>query len=129
MSAAVHLDEASVEALAQRVAELLRNGNRSANGKPSGDSPEGADTLVDTAEVARRFNVSRAYVYEHADDLGAVRLGEGPRARLRFDPAVAAERFAASRETRNAVTQSSAPRRRKRSEGNADLLPIRGKSQ
>jgi hypothetical protein len=30
----------------------------------------------------------------HADELGAIRLGAGPRRRLRFDPAVVRERWA-----------------------------------
>lgn len=29
--------------------------------------------------------MSRTWVYEHADELGAIRLGRGPKARLRFD--------------------------------------------
>jgi hypothetical protein len=43
--------------------------------------------LIDTAEVARRFGRSRDWVYEHAADLGVVRLGDGARPRLAFDPA------------------------------------------
>ncbi|MDQ3647482.1 MAG: hypothetical protein M3433_02655 [Actinomycetota bacterium] len=41
--------------------------------------------LVDAATVADALGVSRAYVYANAADLGALRLGTGPRARLRFD--------------------------------------------
>jgi len=41
--------------------------------------------LVDTAAVAHHLGTSRGYVYEHADELGARRLGTGPKARLRFD--------------------------------------------
>ena len=44
------------------------------------------EALIDAAEVARRLGVSREYVYDHAAELGAERLGTGPRARLRFDP-------------------------------------------
>jgi hypothetical protein len=40
---------------------------------------------VDAATVARLFGVERAWVYAHKDELGALRLGEGRRARLRFD--------------------------------------------
>jgi hypothetical protein len=36
------------------------------------------------AKVAEYLNVDRAFVYENADELGARRLGSGPRARLRF---------------------------------------------
>lgn len=42
--------------------------------------------LVTAATLAGLLGVSRDYVYEHATDLGALRLGDGPRARLRFDP-------------------------------------------
>jgi hypothetical protein len=41
--------------------------------------------LVDAARLAERLGVSRDFVYAHADELGARRLGSGPRARLRFD--------------------------------------------
>ena len=68
------LSDADIEAVATRVADLLRTGQASAE-------------LVDATEIARRFGVSRDFVYDHADDLGAVRLGDGPKARLRFDPA------------------------------------------
>ena len=63
-----------VEAIAQRVAELLR--------ADRGPGP----TLLTPTQVADRYAVSRTWVYEHADELGAIRLGDGPRARLRFDP-------------------------------------------
>ncbi len=65
------LDHDDVEAIAQRVAELLR--------------PKVSIGLVAVDEVVARFGVSRSYVYEHARELGAIRLGEGPKARLRFD--------------------------------------------
>lgn len=62
-----------VEAIAQRVAELLRT--------ELGLGPR----LLTPSEVAEQFAVSRTWVYEHADELGAIRLGPGPKARLRFD--------------------------------------------
>ena len=62
-----------VEAIAQRVAELLRT--------ELGPAPR----LLTPSEVAEQFAVSRTWVYEHADELGAIRLGPGPKARLRFD--------------------------------------------
>ena len=40
--------------------------------------------LVDSTALAGLLGVSRDYVYEHADELGAIRLGSGPKARLRF---------------------------------------------
>lgn len=109
MASFVHLDEASVEALAQRVAELLR-GERI--------SPE----LIDAAEVGRRFSVSRDYVYAHAEELGAIRLGTGERARLRFDLARVTEAFAGAEEEQVHPPATSRKGRRSRSE--VDLLPV-----
>lgn len=51
------------------------------------------DRLLTAAEVARRFSVERSWVYAHARELGVVKLGGGPRPRLRFDPAVIAQRL------------------------------------
>ena len=45
------------------------------------------DKMISAAEAARRLGVDRDWVYAHADELGAERLGDGPRPRLRFDPA------------------------------------------
>jgi hypothetical protein len=41
--------------------------------------------LADAAEVARRLRVHENWVYAHAQELGVIRLGEGEKARLRFD--------------------------------------------
>jgi hypothetical protein len=62
-----------VDAIAHRVVELLAEGQQ----------PNPA--LVDAITLARILGVSSAYVYEHADELGAIRLGTGPKPRLRFD--------------------------------------------
>ena len=70
-----------VQAIAQAVVALLR--------EPAATA---VPRLVDAAEVARRFDVGVEWVRENADRLGAVRLGDGPRPRLRFDP----ERVAAA---------------------------------
>jgi hypothetical protein len=51
------------------------------------------DRLLTAAEVADRFSVDRSWVYAHARELGVVRLGRGPRPRLRFDPGVIAQRL------------------------------------
>ena len=66
-----------------------------------------ANVLLD-AELAKQLGVTRTWVYQHADELGARRIGNGPRPRLR-SPAQALEitargaRFAA-------VEWSSRPR-------------------
>lgn len=69
-----------VDALAERMAELLR--------------PEPAHRLVDAATLAGALGVDRSYVYAHAEELGAVRLGGGSKPRLRFDLERAREAFA-----------------------------------
>ena len=78
----VRLAPESVEALAQRLAELLA---------PS--QPSVSRRLLTAAEVSEWWGVERSWVYAHADDLGARRLGAGPRPRLRFDPDEVAERL------------------------------------
>jgi hypothetical protein len=47
------------------------------------------EPLVDAATLAVELGVSRDFVYEHAVELGALKLGSGPKARLRFDPVAA----------------------------------------
>src|SRR3954453_11937011 len=63
-----------VELIAERVLQLLgdRNGNEI--------------QLLTVAQVARRFQVHPSWVYANARRLGALRLGTGPKAPLRFDP-------------------------------------------
>lgn len=74
----------SIEALALRLAELLG----------SSSAPRGANReRISAAEVARLWGVARRWVYDHADELGASRLGSGTRPRLRFDPDEVAERL------------------------------------
>lgn len=70
----MRLDPADVEAIAQRVAELLA----------ARATPEGAVRYVDAAHLAHVLGVERDWVYAHARQLGAIRLG-GPQGRLRFD--------------------------------------------
>jgi hypothetical protein len=109
----VQLDDASVEAVARRVVELL-------------SSESGSEDWIDAAEVARRFSLSRDYVYEHAAEFGAVRLGGGPKARLRFSPAKVTEALGGSlgRESRPKREAVRSVRRGRE----VTLLPIRGKS-
>lgn len=52
---------------------------------PVGPPPE----LIDAAELARRLGIARSTVYANARRFGAIRLGDGPRAPLRFDYAAA----------------------------------------
>lgn len=59
--------------------------------------------------VATHYAVGVHFIYAHADELGAIRLGAGPRPRLRFDPAVVRERWASV----NALPPVGRPRRRR----------------
>lgn len=72
----------AVEALAARLAELIA---------PALDSVP--RQWITAQELARSWGVDRRWVYEHADELGARRLGSGLRPRLRFDPDEVAERL------------------------------------
>jgi hypothetical protein len=63
--------EAIAECLLERVRETLR--------------PHLWIGLADVAEVAQRLRVHENWVYAHAEELGAIRLGGGEKARLRFD--------------------------------------------
>ncbi len=93
------------------------------------------DGLIDAAELARRFGLSRYWIYGHADDIGAIRLGNGPRPRLRFHPQTVAERLTACSPSRRSpppetpVTNPNRRRRRNPPLGTGSgLLPIRGRS-
>jgi hypothetical protein len=79
----VTLDADDIEAVAARVVELLRR------------QPGQPEPYVDAATLARILRVDRGWVYARARELGAVRLGDGPKARLRFDVARARAAFIA----------------------------------
>ena len=67
------MTDPEIEILAQRVAAVLEN-------REAIESPR----FVTASELARILRVSRDFVYSHADRLGVIRLGTGPKARLRF---------------------------------------------
>lgn len=112
-----------VEAIARRVVELL-------------DERERASGLVDAASLAQVLGVSRAYVYEHRGELGAITVGDGARPRLRFDVEKARAAWSARTENERSlaaaadVSGGSAPvvrrRRRAAARSEAGLLPIKG---
>jgi hypothetical protein len=49
--------------------------------------------LIDARELARRLGISRATVYANARRFGAIKLGDGPNAPLRFDYAAVLTSF------------------------------------
>lgn len=111
----IKLAPETIEAISRRVVELLR--------------PEvpARSELVDAAELARRLGIERSWIYSHAIELGVIKLGDGSRPRLRFDPRVAVERIRErSRQDRDATR---APRRSPEPVEGANrprLLPIKG---
>lgn len=81
--------------------------------------------LITASQVAAGLGVTRDWVYEHAAELGAIRLGSGRRPRLRFDPRLVAQAledgFGNRRDRRR-----SRRFRRATSTSDLDLLPIAG---
>ena len=119
----VVLDEGQLEELARLVADRLA-------GQLEQRRADGG--LVTAGELAERLGVDRDFVYEHATRLGAVRLGAGPKARLRFDlgeaeKAITCLSSRGSQAPDPAPALASRPRRRRRSGTTVDLLPIRGR--
>jgi hypothetical protein len=103
-----------VEAIAQRVAELLRTDLGL------------AQRLLTPGQVAEQFAVSRKWVYDHADELGATRLGQGPRARLRFDAEAVAQALAGQEPTSLKPAETSTASSVTESARAGGLLPIYG---
>ncbi len=79
----MRLDPGEAERIAELVAAAIRR--------------EPPARFLDAAAVARMLSVEREWVYEHAVELGAVRLG-GARGRLRFDRDALCRRMAGSAE-------------------------------
>jgi hypothetical protein len=92
----VRLDVVSIDAIAQRVADILRS-----------ESFQTREQLITATDVAARFGVSRSWVYDNAERLGAVRLGTGSKARLRFDPKRVSELMRAKPTARDQLARRS----------------------
>jgi hypothetical protein len=97
-----------VEAVAQRVVELLDE--RDERARFSG--------LVDAQAIADLLDVDRGWVYRHAVELGAVRLG-GETGRLRFDAEAAKAAVARSAGERSDIESACS---------DPEPEPIRGRS-
>lgn len=84
--ALLRFDPEFVDVVARRVIELTRQA-----GPAQG---QGDSDLLTVAEVAARLRVGPNWVYAHKHELGAIKLGDGPKARIRFDPTVVDARLA-----------------------------------
>jgi hypothetical protein len=121
-SVASELAPEAIEQIAQRVAQLLRY-------EPEDREEPGAlPHLVDAGQLARLLGVSRQWVYEHANELGVITIGDGSKPRLRFDPAVAArvlERRKRGAPTRDAtLDEVPRPGRSRRRRTTVPLLSV-----
>jgi hypothetical protein len=116
--AAVELTAESIEQVAERVADLLEQRAEQRRMPSAG--------LVDVAELALYLGVTRAWVYQHAAELGAIRIGSGPRARMRFDLEVAKEMLAEAGRLRSTAEDPPRPARMRQGSSTrpAPLLPI-----
>lgn len=93
------LTERDVEAIADATARKVLDAVR---------EPAKVFGLVGARELAEALGVSLHYVYAHAIELGAMRLGSGPKARIRFDL------DKARRALEERSTRSTAPGRHRR---------------
>ena len=118
-------DDDALDRLADLLAERLAV-------RLSGLAPTRIEPLVDAAEIARLHGKTRSWVYEHAGELGAVRLGSGRRPRLGFSPVrVAAALRKVDEPDPMTLPQIAKPRRgrRRRSDrtpSGAELLRVGG---
>ena len=113
----IRLDPPTTEAIARRVVELLDKRGLQRR------------ELVDAAELGRQFGIERSWVYSHAIELGAVKLGSGSKPRLRFDPEVAARVLRRVGDVPAADPPAPSGKRAgqpRGSEERVELLPIRG---
>ena len=102
-------DDDALDRLADLLAERLAV-------RLSGLAPARGEPLVDAAEIARLHGRTRSWVYEHAGELGAVRLGAGSRPRLGFWPSRVDEYLQAGAELRQPLSAPArpTPQRRRR---------------
>lgn len=105
------LDPEDVEAIAHRVADLVA-------------SRTGTIRYLDTAEVAEALSASEDWVRAHAGELGAIRLGSGPKGPLRFDETKVREALERRRVPEPPKSRRSRRARRVRSADGVDLLPL-----
>ena len=90
-----------IRALAEAVVDVLEERGLLASSAP------GPGLVLTVADVAELLGRGRAWVYDHAAELGAFRFGTGPKARLGFDRH-AIERWKRDRQIRSAAADTTA---------------------
>jgi hypothetical protein len=81
-------------------------------------------SLLTTAEVAGELTVSEEWVRDHQVELGVIKLGNGPRARLRFEPDMIAAYKARCRVEPPEVASGRRSRRRQRVPAGVELIRV-----
>jgi hypothetical protein len=82
--------------------------------------------LVTVDEAARALRVKPGYLYQRVAELGGVRLGDGPKAPIRFPAAVLADRITVARSAAEPrPKRRSRKRARETADSHAELLPVR----
>lgn len=95
-------DPVFVDAIARRLHELQQQPIRPIAVRTAGE-------LMTVAEVAKHLRVNPKWVYAHQKELGAIKLSDGPKARLRFDISIIETRLG---ELRAAKPAPSSPHER-----------------
>jgi pyruvate/2-oxoglutarate dehydrogenase complex dihydrolipoamide acyltransferase (E2) component len=102
---AVELTPQAVEQIATRVAQLIHH-------QPPTQTPAAtAPGWMTAKELAQHLKLNPAWVYEHAQELGAIRTGTGPKARIRFDLHTATQALK-NHQPQTTATAPAAPRRK-----------------
>jgi hypothetical protein len=117
---AFELDPRLIDELADRLSDAIAKRVVAAFREGSIQPARTSVAWLDAQQVARQLGVSRDWVYEHADELGASRIGAGPRPRLRFPPHILNSLH--SKPTPPAAPSEPGRQRPKRS----GLIPIHG---
>ena len=124
---AVDLTPQAVEQVASRVAQMLQRQQQQSAEIPGAKEQQG---FLNVAQLARHLGLNPAWIYEHADELGAIRIGDGPKARIRFDLYTATQALRQHQPGRTQGPATAKPRKPRRSPAspyrtNAPLLEIR----
>ncbi len=131
-SIAHQLTPETIEQIARRVTQLLREPTEHHASEPHAGSQQPTGLLTAT-QLAHKLGVNRSWVYQNAHKLGAITLGNGPKPRLRFDPQTTTTILTAN----NTPTAAAVPaakrtsqrgRPRKQAPPTVPLLPIHPRS-
>lgn len=127
MALRLHTDD--VDAIAQRVVELLDERAQPASPMLPERSPSQDGFGATAEEVAQRYDVKAVWVRANAVALGGRRLGTGPKAPHRFNMQAVDERIAALQPGRpHPPASPRQPQSRRCSRpSNVPLLPIKGR--